>query len=138
MGVGACAVLLTCLFHYEIIRFAHVFVLKKLKPKSSLKVLALAFFLFFAHTVEVWLYALIYLGLTEFGYGALQGAVVEHTWLEYLYYSAASYTTLGIGDIFPHGAHRLITSIEAVNGLLLIAWSATFFYFHMERKWLDD
>lgn len=137
MGVGALIVLLTCLIHYEMMHFAHVRYLKPLSEKPSLKVLVLTFFLFLAHTIEVWLYAVVYMGLDYMGTGELQGAVTAGDWLDYLYYSAASYTTLGIGDIFPTGSLRLITSIEAVNGLMLIAWSATFFYFHMEKRWLQ-
>jgi len=48
--------------------------------------------------------------------------------MELFYYSAVSYTSLGLGDIWPHGHLRLLTSIEAINGLFLIGWSVTFTY----------
>ena len=39
-----------------------------------------------------------------------------------------SFTSLGLGDVCPHGPARLLTGIEALNGLLLIGWSPMFTY----------
>ena len=48
-----------------------------------------------------------------------------------------SYTSLGLGDVWPTGVLRLITGLEALNGLILIAWSASFTYLSMEKFWED-
>ena len=53
----------------------------------------------------------------------------------YLYFSAETYTTIGLGDIYPLGPLRLITGIEALNGLLLIGGSASFTYLAMQKFW---
>ena len=53
----------------------------------------------------------------------------------HFYFSIASYTTLGIGDILPHGNIRIVAGLEALNGLVLVAWSASFTYLIMERLW---
>jgi potassium channel LctB len=37
-----------------------------------------------------------------------------------------SYTSLGLGDVYPGGSLRLITGVEALNGLLMIARSGSF------------
>lgn len=50
-------------------------------------------------------------------------------------FSAETYTTIGLGDIYPLGPLRLITGIEALNGLLLIGWSASFTYLAMQKFW---
>ena len=55
--------------------------------------------------------------------------------LDFFYISIVSYTSLGIGDIIPTGHTRLLVGLEALNGLLLITWSASFLYMVMERQW---
>jgi hypothetical protein len=87
-----------------------------------------------AHTIEVWLYALAYLLIDRAGIGSLQGQVDE-SFADFLYFSATSYSTLGFGDVYPTGALRLISGIEGINGLFLIAWSTSFTYFVMDRLW---
>jgi hypothetical protein len=37
--------------------------------------------------------------------------------------------------VTPYGSVRLLAGVEALNGLLLIAWSASFLYLEMERYW---
>lgn len=52
-----------------------------------------------------------------------------------LYFSAETYTTLGYGDVLPHGDLRLLAGLEALNGMLLIGWTASYTYLSMERFW---
>jgi hypothetical protein len=58
--------------------------------------------------------------------------------MSYLYYSGVIYTTLGLGDIQPEGHIRFITAMEALNGFLLITWSASFTFLAMGRLWTWD
>lgn len=99
--------------------------------------LLVIFVLFATHLVQVVLYALALSGLDAAGYGRLTGATVggREWFADHFYFSIASYTTLGIGDILPHGHIRIMAGIEALNGLVLIAWSASFAYLAMERVW---
>jgi hypothetical protein len=60
---------------------------------------------------------------------------IEEHFADFLYFSATSYSTLGIGDVYPVGVFRLISGIESINGLFLIAWSTSFTYFVMDRLW---
>jgi hypothetical protein len=46
-----------------------------------------------------------------------------------------SYTTLGVGDVYPKGLLRILVGVEALNGFLLITWSASFTYLMMQRYW---
>ena len=81
--------------------------------------------LFIAHVLEIWMYAFAYVGCARAGIGDLQGV---STLLDYAYYSAVVYTTLGFGDIVPDRGVQLLTGSEALVGLSLIAWSATVTY----------
>lgn len=104
-------------------------------PKRPL--LLVIFTLFATHLVQVVLYALALSGLDAAGYGRLTGATVggPEWFVDHLYFSIASYTTLGIGDILPQGDIRIMAGVEALNGLVLVAWSASFTYLAMERVW---
>ena len=93
--------------------------------------------IFVVHLFEVVLYACVFWTLAMLDLGSMGGALTEQSrWLlTDLYLSLSSYTTLGMGDIVPEGALRLIVGIEALHGLILIAWSASFTYLMMERLW---
>ena len=54
------------------------------------------------------------------------------------YYSAIVYTTVGFGDVIPEGGIRWITGVEALVGLALITWSASFTFLQMQRLWGDE
>jgi Ion channel len=66
--------------------------------------------------------------------GGFAGLPVE-TLQDCLYFSVVTYTSLGFGDHVPVSHARLIAGVEALNGLLLIGWSASFTYLAMERYW---
>ena len=67
------------------------------------------------HAVEIWLYAGLYI---------IAGAIPD---LETaLYFSTASFTTIGYGDVVLGPDWRLIGAIEGANGLLLFGWSTAF------------
>jgi len=121
------------IIHYEVLRFMSILI-PALKLAVRLKVLLVVMGCFIAHTIEVWLYAIAYLLLDLTELGSLKGHIEEH-FADFLYFSATSYSTLGIGDVYPMGVFRLISGIESINGLFLIAWSTSFTYFVMDRLW---
>ena len=51
-----------------------------------------------------------------------------------VYHSAIAYTSLG-GDPFDSEQLRLITAVEALTGLILITWTASFVFLVMQREW---
>ncbi|MGB8274031.1 MAG: ion channel [Alphaproteobacteria bacterium] len=125
---------LTLIVHYEALRLASS-ALPKLPLPLRLRVLFVVFAAFLAHTIEVWLYAATYYVFVRvLGLGAFGGLQIND-WHDYVYFSAITYTSLGLGDVFPLGQVRLITGVEALNGLLLIGWSASFTYLTMEKFW---
>ncbi|MBA5775532.1 two pore domain potassium channel family protein [Stappia sp. F7233] len=99
------------------------------------RVLAVTALLFAVHLAEITLYATAY-ALAEHGFliGSFVGEPIMAP-LDYFYFSATTYTSLGVGDIFPTRHMRFLTGVEALNGLLLIAWSASFLFGLMNRVW---
>lgn len=45
-----------------------------------------------------------------------------------LYFSLETFTTVGYGDITLKGGWRILTGIEAMNGILLFGWSTAMLY----------
>lgn len=127
---------LTTLMHYEILRAVHV-MLPRLKIPARTKLLVVIFSAFFAHALEIGLYTVTIFALIRYmGAGTLSGG--ETSLLDCLYFSAETFTSLGLGDIAPTGAVRLVAGTEALNGLLLIAWSASYTYLSMEKFWMPS
>jgi hypothetical protein len=128
-------VALTILTHYEALRLTSALIpeLDWIQPRS--RVVLVVFACFAAHTIEVWLFAVAYyLFVDVFALGGF-GGVHHGTFLDDVYFSAVTYTSIGFGDVYPLDNVRLITGVEALVGLLMIGWSASFTYLAMEKFW---
>lgn len=134
IGMAVSLVVATFLFHYAALRWLSGG-MARIAMTAGLRILVIVLLALAAHLVEVGLYAGAYalsdgvLALGTFGGQEVAGP------LDYFYYSIVSYTSLGLGDIFPTGHLRFITGVEALNGLLLIAWSGSFIYIAMGHLW---
>ncbi|MEM8711231.1 MAG: potassium channel family protein, partial [Planctomycetota bacterium] len=101
------------------------------------RVLGLITAMMVAHIVEVWIFGLTYWVLDGWPtLGRLDGPVDEGA-LDFIYFSVTSFTTLGFGDIVPTGAIRILCGAEALAGLSLITWSASFAFLEMQRDWAE-
>lgn len=123
------------IIHYEFLRATSEYASQLAIPRRTHILVVLAGVLI-AHLVEVSLYAATYYACELWGDlgrvdGEMEGA------LDHFYFSITTFTTLGIGDMHPRGALRLIAGVESLNGLVLIGWSASFTYLSMERFWAD-
>ncbi len=127
----------TTLIHYEVLRgLSIVLPLVRIQPRAKLILVIITAFL--AHVVEILLYAVaLYSLIHQPGLGSLQEAE-SFSMATSLYFSAETYTSLGYGDVVPTGAVRLLAGAEALNGLLLIGWSASYAYIAMERFWKGE
>jgi hypothetical protein len=124
----------TVLMHYELLQFAGTLPGRLTGPTRS-RIIIVIGVVVAAHVLEAGLYAVAYYVLqTHFTIGGLAGQL-EGDLLDFFYFSMATYTTLGIGDLHPSGAMRIIASVESLNGLVLIGWSASFTYLTMEEFW---
>ena len=102
---------------------------------SRSRVLVMIFDAFIAHALEIAVYGLtFYIMISYLGAGGL-AAVHSISIAGCMYFSAETYTSLGFGDLTPNGPVRLLVGTEAVNGLLLIGWSASSLCISMERFW---
>jgi hypothetical protein len=82
-----------------------------------------------AHAVEVWIFALgYYLMNRSDTLGRLTGNF-DGSFMDSVYFSFTTYTTIGFGDITPSGHLKYLT------GLVLITWTASFLFIEMQRYW---
>jgi hypothetical protein len=133
-AVAALLVCLTVLIHYEALRGISRW-LPHLQVRPRQRILVVILGVFAAHTVEVWVFAIAYwLMIAHWELGVLSGGS-QNSIFEFAYFSVVVYTSLGFGDIQPVAHVRMIAGVEALVGLLMIGWSASFTYLMMERFW---
>lgn len=120
-----------CVVHYAAMRWLYQ------SPGLGRLPVGVLFFvgaMLLVHVFEIWLFGLAYYLMS----GTVFGSVSAAGFLDCIYYSASAYTTLGLGDIFPTGPIRAVTGTEGLVGLVLIAWTASFTFLHMQRFWDRD
>jgi hypothetical protein len=133
---AAALALTTVLVHYETLRGTSV-LLPRLRMTPRPRILISICIVLVAHTFEITLYALTYDGLHRWlDMGPIEGQPATDFY-DYLYYSLTSYTTLGVGDMYPARGLRLLSGSEALVGLVMITWSASFTYLAMQKFWTD-
>ena len=121
----------TVVVHYEVLTTR--WPIRRQFTSVRVGMLRLLVGIFLAHLIEILLYAVaFYLMHGHLGLGTLTGAITGRP-MDYFYFSAVSYTTLGFGDVLPAGPIRIVTAIESLNGLVLIGWSTSYTYLAMQR-----
>jgi len=139
LGLGSLMVVLAILIHYEALRLAASYLLQRIsvvprRAHVSLGVLVCMA----AHSIEVWAFALFYWLVARSGIDVGFVDQESRSFLDFLYFSAESYTSLGYGDVRMMTSDlRLLAGIEALTGLVLITWSASFTYFLMGQYWQE-
>lgn len=121
--VASAMVTLTVMVHFLGLVALGAVVKRRLRdvpvPRTVLRqsgaVLFIILSLFALHTIEIWLYAGLYMVLGEFK--SLDSA---------LYFSTSTFTTVGFGDIYLDQKWRLLSAIQSANGFLLIGWSTAY------------
>lgn len=125
---------LAVLIHYEFL-YRISSAIPKMKVKHRFRIIIGVFGALIAHTIEIWIFAVAYYYLHRAeGWGQLKGNFAGSL-MDCVYFSFTTYTTLGLGDIVPHGQLRHLVGLESLTGLLLITWTASFLYFEMQRYW---
>lgn len=140
LSVGASSIMLlvlTTVIHYEILRMLSMG-LPGLNVPARAKLIVVIIGTFFAHALEILLYAVAFYVLARYLSAGMVGDAGRSSLTLSLYFSAETYTSLGYGDVVPGGDLRLLAGMEALNGLLLIGWSASYTYIAMERFWGRD
>ncbi len=127
ISIAVCFTLntVTTLLHYEVFLWL-TGILGNLEIHGRGKVPVSFFVAFSAHLVEIAFDAIaLWLMTTYFAVGELRGAD-EISFATLFYFSTETFTSLGFGDMMPVGPIRMLAGIEALNGLLLVGWSASY------------
>ncbi|MEM6552148.1 MAG: potassium channel family protein [Planctomycetota bacterium] len=135
---AAIAVGLCVLLHYETIRLI-IWCLKKYRPSPRLSLVGSVLTLLTAHIIQIIGFAFAMGSLTAL-FGTRVGELAgqdANTLTDSFYFSTAVFTTVGFGDIVPLGPLRALVAIEALTGLVLITWSASFTFLLMQRFFVD-
>ena len=134
--IAGILVVATVMTHYEALRLLD-WAVRRLEKLHRLRIVFIVLGCFCAHMIEVITFAVgLYFSATWMELGLIKGAV-GNGFHDYVYFSLVNYTSLGIGDIYPTGALRLIAGVEALTGLMMITWSATFTFLEMKSLWDD-
>ena len=105
--------------------------------KPQFQILTSVYILLLAHSIEIWLFAFGYylmIHVGSLGLGTLAGDT-NQSFLDCIYFSFTTYTTVGIGDVRPVGEIRFLAALESLTGFLLITWSASYIFIEMQRHW---
>jgi hypothetical protein len=82
------------------------------------------------HSVQITLWAIVYLAISYAG--------EIDTFESAAYFSFVTFTTLGYGDITLSESGRLLSGIQALNGILLVGWSTAILFAIVQRLWQSD
>ncbi len=77
------------------------------------------------HTTQIFLWAA--------AYELLLPAGVLETFEEAVYFSFVTFTTVGFGDVVLTPGVRLLSGIEALNGIILVGWSTALLFAVVQR-----
>ena len=99
--------------------------------KSLPAVIWTAVVLMLLHMAEVVIWAVAYLLLAPIS--------SLDTFEKAIYFSVVTFTTLGYGDItLSENEWRMLSGIEALNGILLVGWTTAFLYAVVQRGWSES
>lgn len=94
---------------------SHSRIFRKLTIMPLTLLLAATIGIFTIHTLEIWLYALLYLQLGTF-----------QDFEQALYFSTVTYATIGYGDLLMPHSWRILGAIEGAAGIIMLGWSTAF------------
>ena len=127
-------IVVVVIFHYE-----GLYWLSRLSRSGRVRhrprIIVMIFGQLLLHCASIWVFGLGYYMLLQHpDFGSLEPMAII-TIGESVYYSAVVYSTLGFGDVISVGPIRFLTGMEAVTGLVMITWSASFTFVEMQRNW---
>lgn len=124
----------TIAVHYEVLRITSAR-MTHMRIAPRMRIILMLTAALFSHLVHVLIYATAFYFLEKWAaLGTIEGPV-GHEFSDAFYFSITSYTTLGIGDLYPTGQLRLLSGLEALNGLVMVGWTASMTYLYMEKFW---
>ena len=55
-----------------------------------------------------------------------------------LYFSMATFTTVGYGDVVLEGSWRMLASLQAANGMIIFGWSTALIFYYIQRIYAPE
>jgi hypothetical protein len=95
--------------------------------RAMLVLVNTALVVFALHTLEIVIWAGAYLALVPVSELA--------SFEEAVYFSFVTFTTLGYGDISLSQGYRLLSGIEALNGIILVGWTTAMIFSVVQSMW---
>ena len=136
-AVVAALVVLVVLIHLFVLQGLTA-ILERVHALTRLRMAIVILGAVLGHLVEIEMFALGTAALENTGrYGEIRGNLEEGS-RNHFYYSAVTYTTLGYGDLTPTGPLRILAAVEALIGMLLITWTASFTFLTMQKFWIKE
>jgi hypothetical protein len=123
------------IIHYEGLILLSRWIVRAAERPARRRVMLAMFGVLALHIAEIWVFGLVLWALVQ--WPACGHIVGDDPLLlvDAIYFSAATFTTVGFGDLAPVGPIRLLSGTEAITGFVLIGWTVSFTYFEMERHW---
>ena len=125
-------IVISVALHYEVLthlakrHFTRPWPLRLILPVGVLVVIL-------THVIEIWIFAFLYYFLLSMGNVGDVVGEFNNIITDCAYFSFVNYTSLGYGDLVPTGNIRFVAGSEALTGLVLIAWTASFTYIQMQQ-----
>lgn len=120
--------------HYEALERLN-FWLPRWGVRPQPRVLLLIIGILLVHTVEIWIFGAGIFWMAQYPSMGWISGDADIRLLDAVYLSATTFTTVGYGDLAPHGPMRFTMGSEALTGSVLITWSASFTFLEMQRFW---
>jgi len=95
--------------------------------RAMLVLVSTALVVFALHALEIAIWAAAYLALVPVSELA--------SFEEAAYFSFVTFTTLGYGDISLSESYRLLSGIEALNGIILVGWTTAMIFSVVQHIW---
>lgn len=134
--LNATVVAIAVLIHFEALNMLSLLT-PKIAIKHRLRVLIGVLGALIAHVIEIFVFAFgFYFMVNTPGFGTLIGRF-DNGLVDCAYFSFVNFTTLGFGDIVATGDIRFLAGLEALTGLVLVTWTASFMFIEMEKQWKD-
>jgi len=130
IGLGAALIAVTVVIHaltmraaFQIIRRAHAerWNLRAAWTVTSLTA-AFVVMMFLATMLEALIWAWTYMAVGAFE--SLEPA---------LYFSLVTFTTVGFGDVVLEPSWRILSAIEAANGVMMFGWTTALIFWFLQR-----
>jgi hypothetical protein len=96
-------------------------------PSAMLILVYTALTVFALHALEIIVWAVAYLMLVPINELA--------SFEEAVYFSFVTFTTLGYGDVTLSEGWRLLSGIEALNGIILVGWTTAMIFSVVQHIW---